>query len=59
MGEGKQKTPAERRQERLEEQLRGNLHKRKAQARLRRETGRADAADEPASTDLPSGEGDD
>lgn len=32
-------TEAEKRQQRLEQQLRANLQKRKAQARARRETG--------------------
>ncbi len=45
---GKRPTPAEQRELRLEQQLRGNLQKRKAQARARRE--------DPAAQNNPAGE---
>lgn len=51
-GSGKPPTPAERRQLRLEEQLRANLQKRKAQARSRRD-GEKETSDDGESDALP------
>jgi len=51
-GSGKPPTPAERRQLRLEQQLRGNLQKRKAQARSRRD-GDGAASDDGGDDVLP------
>lgn len=59
-GSGKPLTQAEKRQARLEQQLRGNLQKRKAQARSRRDSeGEAVSEGVDEALPLPRGPGSD